>query len=205
MSANFSTGLVRPGRSTPDSPSQPISWITADEFFKSDALLRMDPVLRMLLMSDGSTTALLQALWLSPIRVEVILQKELPLNPPTAAFLGAVPGADALTREAWLTADGRRLVYASSVILIEALPRPLLRAVSGRQKPLGLLFQETGQAVLRDRLQIAPVPDAAAIGTRGRTGGPFWMRRYRMSLGTRPGPRPVASIQEQFIGAPFLP
>lgn len=197
----------------PDSPPSPISWITADDFFKNDALVRMDPVLRILLMSDGSTTALLQALWLSPIRVEVIRQKELPLDPSTAEFLRVEPGATALAREAWLTADGQRLVYASSMIRLEGLPRPLLQAVSSRQKPLGLLFHEAGQPVVRDRLQIASVSDSSMIKTSGRTAGgpacrtgrPFWIRRYRMSLGTQPGLKPIALVQEQFIGVPLHP
>jgi chorismate-pyruvate lyase len=190
----------------PDSPPSPISWITADELFKSDALIRIDPVQRILLMSDGSTTALLQALWLTPIRVEVIRQEKIPLDPPTADFLGVESGGDALAREAWLTADGRRLVYASSVILLEALPPPLLQAVSGRQKPLGLLFHEAGQPVVRDRLQIALVSAPPAIPIPSWTAsGPFWMRRYRMRLGTRPGLKTIASVQEQFIGAPLHP
>jgi len=190
----------------PDSPPAPISWITADEFFRSDALVRMDPILRILLMSDGSTTALLQALWLSPIRVEVVRQEELPLDPLTAEFLKVEPGATALARDAWLTANGQRLVYASSIIVIEGLSRPLLRAVSDRQKPLGLLFQESGQPVVRDRLQIAFVSDSSTPKTPGQTADkPFWLRRYRLSLGTQPGLKPLALIQEQFIGNSLHP
>jgi chorismate-pyruvate lyase len=190
----------------PDSPPAPISWITAEDFFKDGASVRMNPVLRILLMSDGSTTAMLQALWLSPIQVDVIRQKELPLDPLMAEFLKVEPGATALAREAWLTANGRRLVYASSMILLEGLSRPLLQAVSGRQKPLGTLFHEAGQPVVRDRLQIASVSDASIQKVPGQTaGGPFWLRRYRLSLGTQPGLKPVASVQEQFIGDPLYP
>jgi chorismate-pyruvate lyase len=190
----------------PDSPPAPISWITSDEFLKSDALVQMDPILRILLMSDGSTTALLQALWLSPIRVEVVRQKELPLDPLTAEFLKVEPGASALARDAWLMANGQRLVYASSMILLEGLSRPLLQAVSDRQKPLGLLFQEAGQPVVRDRLQIAFVSDSFIPKVPGRTAGkPFWLRRYRLSLGTQPGLKPLALIQEQFIGNSLHP
>ena len=190
----------------PDAPPAPISWITADEFFKNDALVQTDPILRVLLMSDGSTTALLQALWLSPIRVEVVRQKELSLDPLTAEFLKVEPGATALARDAWLMANGRRLVYASSIIRLEGLSRPLLQAVSDRQKPLGLLFQEAGQPVVRDRLQIGWVSDPSIQKVSGQTEGkPFWLRRYRLSLGTKPGVKPLALIQERFLGESLHP
>ena len=190
----------------PDSPPATISWITVDEFFKSDARVQMDPIQRILLLSDGSTTALLQALWLSPIQVEVVRQKELPLDSLTAEFLKVEAGANALARDAWLTAKGQRLVFASSMILLEGLSRPLLQAVSDRQKPLGLLFQEAGQSVVRDRLQIAFVSDSTIPKAPRQTGGkPFWLRRYRLSLGTQPGLKPLALIQEQFIGNPLHP
>lgn len=190
----------------PDSPPAPISWITAEDFFKDDATVRMDPILRILLMSDGSTTALLQALWLSPIRVEVVRQEELPLDSPTAEFLKVGLGATALAREAWLTANSRRLVYASSMILLEGLSRPLLQAVSDRQKPLGLLFHEAGQPVVRDRLQIAWVSDSSMLNVPDEAAGkPVWLRRYRLNLGTQPGLKPLALIQEQFIGNSLHP
>jgi chorismate-pyruvate lyase len=207
VSANISTGFLRPGHSMPDSPPAPISWITADDFFKNVALVQMDPILRILLISDGSTTALLQALWLSPIQVEVVCQKELPLDSPTAEFLKVEPGSIALAREAWLRANGRRLVYASSMILLKGLSRPLLQGVSGRQKPLGLLFNEAGQPVVRDRLEIAFVTDSSVQKAPAPNDGkpPFWLRRYRLSLGTQPGLKPIALIQERFTNNSIHP
>jgi len=177
--------------------SSPIRWIPADGVFKSDAPVTMDPVLRILLMSDGSTTTLLQALWLTPVEVHVIRQREISLDASPAEFLTVEPGTKALAREAWLSTKGQRRVYASSMMLLDALPRALLKGVSDGRKPLGLLFSEAGLPIVRDGLQVASFSDPA--------GRPFWMRRYRMSLGHRSGPRPFAAILEQFIGVPLYP
>lgn len=184
----------------PDLPPSSIQWIGGDDFLKSDAAARMDPVLRMLLTSDGTITTSLQALLLSPIGVEVIRQEEIALDAATAGFLTVEPGTKALAREVWLTAKDLRLVCASSVILLEGLDRPLLQALRSRQKPLGLLLHESGQPVMRDRLQIASITDPSMIRGSGLpAAGPVWMRRYRMSLRSKW----TAFIREQFTGDRF--
>ena len=200
VSVNFSTGLVRPRPATPDLPPSSVRWINDDEFFKNDDAARMDPVLRILLTSDGTITTSLQALLLTPIGVEVIRQEDVPLDAAAAEFLMAEQGSGALAREAWLTANGHRLIRASSVILLDGLDRPVLQALRTRQKPLGMLLHEFGQAVIRDRLQIACLTDPSVIKDLGLTAsGPIWMRRYRMSLKSKW----LAYIEEQFIGPPF--
>lgn len=157
-------------------------------------------------MSDGSTTGLLQALWLTPIRVEIIRQEETSLDRPAADFLTVKPGTTALAREAWLRAETRRLVYASSLILLEGLPVSLVQAVSEGQKPLGVLFHEAGLPVVRDRLQIASGTEASTRKISGRSANrPFWIRRYRLSQGSPSGRIPVALVQERFIGKSLYP
>ncbi len=200
MTAKFSAGLVQPKPAMPDVPPSSTRWINADEFIKSADAARMDPVVRILLTSDGTITTSLQALLLSPIGMEVLRQEEIPLDASAAEFLAADPGSRALAREVYLTANGQRLICASSMILIGGLDRPLLQALRTRQKPLGLLLQESGLPVLRDRLQIACIDDPLLIKTLPLTAaGPVWMRRYRMSLKSKW----IAFIQEQFIGPPL--
>lgn len=177
-----------------------VRWIRADEFMKSADAAGMDPVLRLLLTSDGTITTSLQALLMSPIGIEMLRQDEIKLDTGLAAFLAADPGSVALAREVYLTGNGRRLVCASSVILLEGLDRPLLQALRTGQKPLGLLLQEFGLPVLRDSLEIARIDDPSLIKTLDATAaGPVWMRRYRMGLRSKW----IAFIQEQFIGPPL--
>jgi len=170
-----------------DLPPSSIRWINADDFIKTAEAARMDPVLRILLTSDGTITTSIEALTLGPVGVEVLRQEEVGIEAPAAVFLAAVPGSRALSREVYLTANGRRLVCASSVILTEGLDRPLLQALRAGRKPLGRLLRESGRPVVRDRLQIASAD------------GPVWMRRYRMGLGSKW----IGLIQEQFIGFPL--
>jgi chorismate-pyruvate lyase len=193
--ADFSAIPYRPSSSVPDRESGPVRWLNGDEFLKSDAAHRLAPALRALLTSDGSITLLLQSLLLTSIEVEVLRQEDIELDQTMAGLLSAVPGSAVLARDVWLTAKGRRIVSASSVILVGELSPLLLRALRSSERPMGLLLQESGERVTRDRLQIAS--DAEPSGLLTPETYPVrraWIRRYRMSLSSRP----VALIQERF-------
>jgi chorismate-pyruvate lyase len=200
VSSHLSAGLVKPSPATAELPTPSVPWIGVDDFLGSNTAAGMDPALRMLLTSDGTITTLLRAFCLCPIQVEVLRQEEIKLAAAAAEFLSVESESSALAREVWLTADGQRLVCASSVIRMEGLDRTLLQALRNREKPLGRLLYESGLPVLRDRLQIASFVDPSRIKALGLTGpGPVWMRRYRMSLKSKS----IALISEQFIGPPF--
>jgi chorismate-pyruvate lyase len=193
--ADFSAIPYRPSASVPDRESRPVRWLNDDEFLKSDAAHRLAPALRALLTSDGSITLLLQTLLLVPIEVEVLRQEDIKLDHATADLLSADPGSAVLARDVWLTAKSRRIVRASSLILVGELSPSLLRDLRSSEKPMGLLLQESDERVTRDRLEIAP--DADPPGRSTPEDPPVrqaWMRRYRMSLSSRP----VALIQERF-------
>ena len=170
----------------PDIPTSTFRWLSSDDFFKSEAAARIPPVLRVLLTSDGTITTALQALLLTPIGVEIIRQEEVRLDAAAAEFLAVEPGLDALARDVCLTARGRRWVYASSVLLTDGLPRPLLAALRTRRKPLGLLLNESGKPLTRDKLRIAQITNREAARVLGfPEDGSLWARRYRMSLGEK--------------------
>jgi len=200
VSSQISSGLVKSPPATAELPTPSVPWIGVDDFLITGAAVGMDPALRVILTADGTITTMLRALCLKAIQVEVFRQEEIKLSAAAAEFLSVEPETSALAREVWLTAGSQRLVCASSVILTKGLDRPLLQALRSRQKPLGRLLYESGQPVLRDRLQIALIPDLSQIRVMGLTGSePVWMRRYRMSLKSKS----TALIQEQFIGPPF--
>jgi chorismate-pyruvate lyase len=197
VSAEISAGLSHCESPDTGFPPSPIRWLSGDEFLRSDAAARMDPILRLLLTSDGTITASLQALMRSPIGVEVFRQEEIRIDKAVAEFLSTPTDSEALSRDVWLTGKGRRLVHASSIILLEGLRRPLLEALRAGEKPLGLLLQESGEPVVRDRLQIARITDPSnrkRIGLHGT--GTSWSRRYRMTIRSKS----AALIQEQFAG-----
>jgi len=193
--ADFPAVPYRPSSPVPDRESRPVRWLTGDEFLKSDAAHRLAPALRALLTSDGSITLLLQTLLLSPIEVEILRQEDNKLDHAMADLLAAEPGSVVLARDVWLTARGRRIVSASSLILPGELSPSLLGALRSSEKPMGLLLQESGEPVTRDQLQIAS--EADPLGPLTPETYPIrraWMRRYRMSISSRP----VALIQERF-------
>ena len=180
------------------SESLSIPWLTDESFLKSAVSAGLDPVLRLLLTSDGTISTALHAICLSPIHVQVIRQETLCLDSNTAGFLSVESGTKALIRDVWLTARDRKLVLASSVVLTEGLSRALFQALHESQKPLGPLLNESGQPVLRDRLQIGRITDPTGLETLGlgdlSVAGSIWTRRYRISLGGKP----TAFIHELF-------
>lgn len=178
----------------------PVRWQSVDEFLKTDQPDQTDPVLRILLTSDGTITTALQGLWRVPIAVEIIRQEEVSLDPATAQFLSVKPGQPVLARDIWLKAREHRLVCASSVILLEGINRSLLESLRSKQKPLGLLLNELGWSITRDKLEITRLADQAAaawISPPGVATGAGWARRYRMGLGEKMS----AFIQEIFTAA----
>lgn len=179
----------------PDARPSEIRWVFSDDFSRDPQSDLADPILRILLTSDGTITTALKALLLAPIDLEVIRQEKIRIDPDTARFLSVESGLHGLARDVWLTAKGERLVCASSIIRLDGLGEPVFQALHQSQKPLGQLLNESGQSITRDRLQIAWIPyrsDQNALYFS--TPGPVWARRYRLSLGDEP----TAFIQEIF-------
>ena len=167
--------------------STSIQWFIGDDFLKEKASTGLDPLLRLLLTSDGTLSTALHAICLSPIRVQIIRQETIQMDSDTAEFLSVEPGTKALIRDVWLWARDQKLVHASSVILTEGLSRSIVQALLENQKPLGPLLNDSGLPIIRDRLQIGRITDPAVIETLGlgkrSATGQVWKRRYRISLG----------------------
>ncbi|MFZ5862470.1 MAG: chorismate--pyruvate lyase family protein [Nitrospirota bacterium] len=160
-----------------------IAWKTYEEFLSEVDPVEVSSVLRLLLTCDGSMTTALEAVRGGRVDLELVRQGEEPIDADTARRLGVSARQTAVSRHAWLTHAGERLLYAVSVLPMESLNPSVAIEVRRGVEPLGRLFDTADRAVLRDGLRIGRVHDpelAAAFGV-----GPsaaLWCRTYRLAV-----------------------
>ncbi len=160
-----------------------IAWKTLEEFLAEADPLEVAPVLRLLLVSDGSMTTALEALRMGRVTVEVVRQGEESIDDDTARRLGVSPRQTAVSRHVWLTHAGERLVYAMSVLPLESLAPDVATELRRGIEPLGRLFDTANRAVIRDGLRIGRLHDpdvAKAFGTD--PADLLWCRAYRLAV-----------------------
>ncbi|MEO5657657.1 MAG: chorismate lyase [Nitrospiria bacterium] len=164
------------------SPGTSLDWKTPARFLAEINPTEVFPTLRLLLTSDGSMTAALEALVLGPIDVEVVHQGEEPLDDDTADRLGVPPRQTAVVRHVWLTHRRRKLLYASSVLPSASLSAELAEGLRRGSQPLGRLVDACGGTAVRDGLRIGRLQDAALAGAFGADPSErLWCRVYRLT------------------------
>lgn len=115
----------------------------------------LSPEGREILASAGSLTLDLEERFNA--RVEVELQKIRPcrIRPELAVYLGVKPFEEALERDVWLTLEGRRLIYARSVLPVSCMDKRLLTLLSGGDRPLGRILGDEGIEFSKDSMEFA--------------------------------------------------
>lgn len=161
----------------------PPEWATAEDFLAETDSREVSPLLRVLLTSDGSMTTLLEALRGGRIDLDVVRQGEEPIDDDTARRLGVPAHDPAITRHVWLTHDGRRLVYAVSVLPVASLSPSLAEGIRRGVEPLGRLLDACGRPAVRDGLRIGRIHNTGLADALGApSSAPLWCRRYRLAV-----------------------
>ena len=112
---------------------------------------------RVILLSDGSLTLLLEALLSDRVSVEVKRNSTQGLSPESALYLDEEPGKESVEREVWLKVKGERLVFAHLVVPVCSIEPWLLRALREGEEPLGRVLQAREIPVLKEALEIGVV------------------------------------------------
>lgn len=171
--------------------SPTVRWQTVEDFIHSAHSGKIPPALRMILTSDGLLTTALQSLFLGAVDVEILRQEKSVLDEEPAGFLRLEPGISSHVREVWLSSRGKKIVFARSVIPLDGFSRGLLRTLSEKPIPLGLLLQETGHPTIKDRMEVCRIEDQRPQGIPDSPffsrGEPLWARRYRLNHGDKNG------------------
>lgn len=154
---------------------------------------QLSPLLRALLVIDGTVTTFLAAWALEPVAVKPLSQRgtTLPVAglPSAGAWLSASPGAAVLERSVMLVgAQSQRLfAFAESVICTERLPPAVRSGLLSGGVSLGQLLRMPGFESRREGLWYgrehpAVLPPAVAALTEPD----FLTRTYRVSAGSQP-------------------
>ena len=154
---------------------------------------QLSPLLRSLLVIDGTVTTFLSAWALEPVAVKPFRQRATALpvagSPLAGSWLDAGTGTAVLERAVLLVgARSQRLfAYAESVICPERLPPALRSGLVSEGLSLGQLLRMPGFESRREGLwygreHLAELPPAVAA----LTDGDFLTRTYRVSAGSRP-------------------
>ena len=134
--------------------------------------------LRMLLHTDGTVTALLEACFGAPVVVETIAN-EVDDRLPTPLELELAPHRPVLWRQVVLRIDDRPVLRASSVLALDRLDGRAREALLAGDEPIGhvlrrfdtrrqMLARSSGEATAADQLDLGSIPTSAS--TRARTG-----------------------------------
>lgn len=159
-------------------------------------LQTLDPLQRVLLITDGTVTDILEIVFLEPIRLVKIRQRIVPAG---SAHLRLHPEAGESILERSILLEGvrseRRYVRAESMIAVDRLSEALRDRLLNSDEPLGRLWIEQKLETFKELLEVhcdgEPRRRLDSCGPAGRAVG----RTYRVFVGRRP----VMLITEHFL------
>ena len=147
-------------------------------------LRAIGPLLRSLLVIDGTVTKFLEAVAMEPIRVEILDQEELVLETDHAE-LEAEAGASVIARTVVLIGarSGRRYAHAASLLVVSRLPQSVQERLADHPQGLGRIVLDSGLETRREVMWYGRDrgADDTLLGTASRI-----CRTYRIISGGAP-------------------
>lgn len=146
----------------------------------------IDPLLRLILSSDGTTVRNFNSLLLSPTTLKLVDQYETTADDNLSVRLEIPRSEKVLERSVWLELEERKglkkkVIFASSIFPILRLEPDLNQALQLGEKPLGQIIEEGRLSSYRDQLEVGFLPfPAVAQDLSLPKDTLFWARRYRL-------------------------
>lgn len=125
----------------------------------SVAMKQLPPILRTLLVTDGTVTKLLEAYFWEPVAVDTHKLEVVTLN-RALPWLAAKAGETALLREVQLRGShsGRCYATAFSIVRLAVFEPDLVEALCQGQIGLGVLIRDSGLESYRELLELLALP-----------------------------------------------
>ncbi|MBM2838557.1 MAG: beta-ribofuranosylaminobenzene 5'-phosphate synthase family [Deltaproteobacteria bacterium] len=156
-------------------------WMDGSEFLSVCSSDFLDAPTRMLLLSDGSLTLLLNASLLSSVRLQRLRQEEVSLDRDMAEYIEAEAGQTVIDRDVWLMNGEKRVVYANSILPTSLMKDEIYNEIAKGDTPIGTLLSEQSILTRRDRLQIGRIMSLEICRELGLPDATvLWARRYRL-------------------------
>jgi len=158
------------------------TWFSSSELVNNKGLEQLPELSRILLMSDGSMTQILETIFLSKVSIDIKMQKLISPGADVARFAGLDEGSQALLREGWLTVGDEALVYTHSLLFAAQDGDLPIAAIKKMDKPLGKMMRSDNIKTFRDRLQIGLIKSVdVAKELKAPQDSRFWARLYRLA------------------------
>lgn len=158
-------------------------WMDAGEFLALNSTRSIKPSARMLLLSDGSLTRLLNAFLLSPVTLNRLRQEEVALGREMAEYIEADAGQKVIDRDVWLMNNNDKIVYANSVLPTSLMRDDIYNGITRGDTPIGILLSDQSILTMRDRLQIARIKASEVSRELGvPEDSELLARRHRLSI-----------------------
>lgn len=147
----------------------------------------LPPILRTLLVTDGTVTKLLEAYFWEPINV-VTQKLEVDSLEQSLPWLQAAPGEQILLRDVELRGahSGRLYASAFSVVRLIAFEKALVDALCQGEIGLGVLIRDSGLESFRELLELTAFSDTAGISATDDIRQLRTQRSYRIIAGGTP-------------------
>ncbi|VAW37629.1 hypothetical protein MNBD_DELTA02-436 [hydrothermal vent metagenome] len=156
-------------------------WQGAESFVAFADNIGLSSEDREMLVSVGSFTLDLEQRVSADVRVEIQEIRHCRIRPELAVYLGVKPFEEVLERDVWLTSDGRRLIYARSVIPLSCTDDGLISLLSGGDRPLGRILGDEGIDFSKDSMEFAVIDGKKQALEFGlEEAGLYIARRYRL-------------------------
>ncbi|MHC1593033.1 MAG: chorismate lyase [Methermicoccaceae archaeon] len=110
--------------------------------------------LRICLATDGSLTHLLEVLFGKDVGVQAVEQEVVAADMHTAELLSVSTGASLNRRQVVLSAEGKPLVWALSLSVLERMPTPLREDIGMAERPIGKILKQHNVESRRELLRV---------------------------------------------------
>lgn len=147
------------------------------------ALSGLEPHQKLLLLSDGSLTIEMELLYGSKVEVDFIYRGHTVLSPDEADYLLEDQENESIEREVWLTVQGKRLIYARTLIPLKCLDKKLMNELGAKSgEPIGRVLSTNRIPFRKEGLEIGMVRcPSVASGFGSDPSTPMFARRYLLS------------------------
>lgn len=175
-------------------------WVSSKDLEKTFWTSTLPEDKKELLLGEGSLTLQLEALFGSPVEVEVRSTSYSALEPDEASYLDEGPDEESMEREVWLRVGGKRLVYARTLIPLTRMESSLMEVLKDGGEPLGKILSTKKIPFTKDRLEIGIVRCERAAKELGiDSERALFARRYRLLSQSEAGLWNIkASVTEVF-------
>jgi chorismate-pyruvate lyase len=155
----------------------------------------LDPLQRVLLVTDGTVTAILEAAFLESIQV-VKLTQEIVQATRSHALLQSSPEEAIVERRVLLrgVVTGRNYVYAESLIAVNRMGPAFCRLLFDSDTPLGQLWLDQKLETYKEIVEMRSAAGGPGAEYLEGDGSEILMRKYRVYSGGIP----VMIISEHF-------